>query len=244
MTPDSMTNSRISMPEEERRRGSRRAATHERRSHDADDAERSLARVVAVALPVVCVAAAVAAGVLGSVGSALLVLASGALVGAIGLIWASVRTLSGDAALPVDLEALALRGHEVDPLAEEKRRVLRALKDVENEHALGKIDDADYEIFVQRYREEAKAVLRQMDERVAPLRGEAERVAQEYLRRRGLASEPSAATGTSTDKAAKTLAEPGAPSRRRACATCATSNEADATFCKSCGAAMGKVEVE
>ena len=34
--------------------------------------------------------------------------------------------------------------------------MLRALKDLESEHAIGKIDDADYASFVARYRDEAK----------------------------------------------------------------------------------------
>ena len=76
--------------------------------------------------------------------------------------------MSGDAPLPADLEALAAQHRDVDALGEQKRRVLRALKDLEGEHALGKIDDADYEVIAMRYREEAKALMREMDRKVAP----------------------------------------------------------------------------
>src|ERR1700722_7405334 len=176
------------------------AALEVTRAADGDEAERFLGRVVAVGLPVVCVVAAIAVGFAASVGSALLVLASGALLGTIALLWASVRTLSGDAPLPVDLEALAAQHRDVDALGEQKRRVLRALKDLEAERALGKIDEADYEAIAMQYREEAKALMREMDRNAAPALAEAERIAREYLAAQGLG--PAGAKGASLDKAA------------------------------------------
>jgi hypothetical protein len=217
---------------------------------EAEESERRLGRGVALGLPAVAWLAAVGAGLLAGVGPALLVLAAGALLGAIALLWASVRTLSGDAPLAQELELSAARrgGGE---LAEEKRRVLRALKDLESEHALGKIDDADYQAVATRYREEAKSLMRQMDAEVAPLLDEAERVASEYLSRRHpksatAASDPNAATAAAVDPESATadgavdpkVATAGAVDARRACPSCATSNEADAAFCKQCGAAM------
>src|ERR1019366_7580851 len=200
------------------------------RARESDEAERSLGRVVALGLPVLCVVAAVVVGVVASLGSALLVLASGALLGTIALLWASVRTLSGDAPLPVDLEALAARRHGVDDLAEQKTRVLRALKDLETEHALGKIDDADYASIVTRYRDEAKAVMRQMDLEVAPLREAAERVAREYLEKRSVATVAGEQIAPSET--------PAPVDARTTCASCRTSNDPDAAFCKTCGSAM------
>ena len=95
-------------------------------SEDNARAERSLGRAVSIGLPVTCVAVAVLPSVAGSVGPALLVLASGALLGAIALVWASIRTLSGDAPLSVGLELAATRQVVGDDLLEQKRRVLRA----------------------------------------------------------------------------------------------------------------------
>jgi hypothetical protein len=201
---------------------------------DGDEAERFLGRVVAVGLPLACVAAAIVVGFVASVGSALLVLASGALLGTIALLWASVRTLSGDAPLPADLELLAAQHRDVDALAEQKRRVLRALKDLEGERALGKIDEADYEALAMQYREEAKALMRQMDDDVAPALAEAERVAREYLAKQGLG--PSATSDATAD---------AANARERVtCPACAASNEIDAAFCKKCGATMKKASGE
>ncbi|HTB77385.1 MAG TPA: zinc-ribbon domain-containing protein [Polyangiaceae bacterium] len=204
------------------------------RTEDGDEAERFLGRIVAMGLPIVCVVAAIAVGFVASVGSALLVLASGALLGTIALLWASVRTLSGDAPLPADLEALAAQHRDVDALAEQKRRVLRALKDLEAERALGKIDEADYEAIAMKYRDEAKALMREMDRNAAPALAEAERIAREYLAAQGLGP-----AGAGSPAAAVV-----GPRGRLVCPNCATSNEPDAAFCKKCGTSMAKTAEE
>jgi hypothetical protein len=206
-----------------------------------EDAERALGRAVAIGLPVLTVVSAIVVGAIASVGSGLLVVASGALLGTIALLWASVRTLSGDAPLPVDLEALAGRSHDVDALAEEKRRVLRALKDIESEHAVGKLDDADYEAIAAQYRQEAKALMREMDDNAAPALAEAEKIALEYLAAQGLADKGTSDKGTpdkgNAEKDSAASASPASPAPKRiACPTCQVSNEPDAAFCKKCGA--------
>lgn len=193
-----------------------------------DDAERALARAVSWGLPVLTGVAAVAVGVMGSVGSAILVLAAGTLLGAIALLWGSLRTLSGDAPLPEDAPPSALLSDGSD-LGERKIRVLMALKDIENEHDLGKIDDADYDQLVTRYRDEAKQVLRDIDERAQPSREEAEQVASEFLARHGVGRAG----------APRVAASPvAAPSGRPECPSCKGPNNLDAAFCKHCGAAM------
>lgn len=208
---------------------SRAPAREQRESGDA--AERSLGRAVALGLPALTVLGAVSVGLIAGMGSGLLVLASGALLGTIALLWASVRTLSGDAPLQTGFQTAGARRHGVDALGEEKRRVLRQLKDLEAEHALGKIDDADYESLVARYRTDAKNVMREMDREIGPLRAEAERVAHEYLAKHGL-----------MDGAPGADPAPEAEVDRSACAKCGTSNESDAAFCKKCGAAMKAAE--
>ncbi len=205
-----------------------------------DAAERALGRAVAVGLPIATVIAAIAVGWIASMGSALLVVASGALLGTIGLLWASVRTLSGDAPLPQDLEEMAARRHDVDALAEQKRRVLRALKDLEGEHALGKIDDADYEDIAMQYRREAKDVMRAMDESVAPALAEAEKLAREYLGRQGLGAGPGAKKSAQAEDKAEAKTAP----TRVPCGACGTANDDDAAFCKKCGAALNKGEAK
>jgi hypothetical protein len=194
-----------------------------------------LGRAVAVALPVGSLAVAGVVGVTAGLGSALLVLASGVLLGAIGLVWASVRTLSGDAPLAADLAAVVLpdgTGAEVD-LDEEKRRILRAIKDLEGEHALGRVDDADYELLVTRHREEAKAVMRRLDLQLSPAREEAERMARDYLERGALQG----GVGKSSGPQAALRKD-----ERLRCGSCGASNEQDAAFCKSCGGSMKQAD--
>src|SRR5580698_7756136 len=69
-----------------------------------DDADRRLARGVAVGLPLTGFASTVVTGLAVGFGPAILVLASTALLSTIALLWASLRTLSGDAPLPTALE--------------------------------------------------------------------------------------------------------------------------------------------
>ena len=195
-----------------------------------DQVERALGRVFAIGLPLASVAGAVVTGTLISTGSALLVLAGGALLGAIALFWASVRTLSGDSPLPRDMAMAGAERHGKGALVEEKRRVLRALKDLENEHGLGKIDDADYRSLVATSREQAKDVMRKLDVEVAPYREQAERLVNEHLNRLGMQSLSDQSTG-----------EPeNSETDRIACHACRASNEADATYCKQCGSPMTK----
>jgi hypothetical protein len=197
----------------------------------AEQSERALGRRVAIGLPALTAVGALAVALFASVGSALLVLAAGVLIGTIALLWASVRTLSGDAPLPEDLEALAARAHDVDALAERKNMLLRALKDMEHERAIGRVDAADYEAITADYRAQVKEIMKEMDADVAPRRARAEAIAKEFLAKKDLRTKD---------------AEPPPPAKadgdRVRCATCGTSNEADAAFCKKCGAKQQPVE--
>jgi len=199
------------------------------------ESERALGTWVARALPAATLVASIAVGMATSLGPALLVLASGALLGTIALLWASVRTLGGDAPLPRDLEALAARMGDVDDLAERKQRILRALKDLEHEHDVGKIDDDDYADIAADYREQAKEVMREMDADLAPLRDRAEEIARQHLKKRGIEvkEEEQVEEDEGDDESSATAPD------RVVCKDCSTSNEHDAAFCKKCGATLG-----
>jgi hypothetical protein len=219
------------MPERRKPRTAATAQPSEATSYARDDqVERALGRAFAFGLPLVSFGGALAVGAVANVGSALLVLAAGALLGAIALFWASVRTLSGDAPLSMTFEALEVDPQNAGALGEEKRRLLLALKDLEGDHELGRTDDADYQTLVAAYREQAKAVMRKMDVQVAPFLEEAERLANDFLKQRSLPvpSVPAAAV------------ERGPKGERIACGGCSASNEPDAAFCKRCGASLKK----
>jgi hypothetical protein len=219
-----------------------------------DRAERALGRWVLIVLPCVALGGAATIGLLTTWGPALLVLAAATLLGTIALLWASLRTLSGDAPLPRGMDEAAAYGRTVDPLLEQKGTALRALKDIEHEHSIGKLDDADYAQLSAAYRAQAIGLIREMDAVTEPLRARAESVAEAHLRSRGLLDGPpspteNAAPASPIDHELATPAkgvDEAAPTEatRRACAACATSNEADATFCKKCGASLSAASAE
>ena len=245
--------------------------------------ERRIAKAVALGLPLVTVTMAVGAGVIVGAPMAILILASGMLLGVIALFWASLRILSGDAALSPELEALDATAHAVDALASRKKMLIRALKDLDNERALGKLEDVDYEQLSQTYRGELKEVLTRIDASLAPHRPKAEDAARTHLATTGLAErgyrgplpigedavpdstdagdddaddehEPEVEPETKPDTKVNVKTEPAAKDEpkvvekpvakahesRVACASCSTSNETDATFCKKCGASLAR----
>ena len=161
------------------------------RDVDADRSELELARTLALAAPGVTLVGAIVVGVTVALGPAILVLAGGALFGTVAFFWASLRTLGGDAPLAEGFEGMSRRRIEApNSPAERKRAALRGLKDLEFEHSLGKIDDDDYAELAGRYREEAKAILREIDEGVSPKRERAEEIVKSYLARRGITDDP------------------------------------------------------
>lgn len=194
----------------------------------AAESERKLARTVGFGLPVVTLAVFLGMSFVYGLAPGILVLVGGTMLGVIAIFWASLRVLSGDAPIAPELEALDAGAHEVDQLAVRKRMLLRALKDLDNERALGKLDAEDHEAIASTYRTELKDVLRQMDESLAPFRKKAEELAASFVTKT-----------TTKESAAETpeVAETPAPARQ-VCAGCATSNEPDAQFCKKCGKAL------
>jgi len=218
--------------------------------------ERALAKGLAIGLPLVTGTLAATAGVLLGPAIAILVMIAGVMLGVIALLWASLRVLSGDAPLPPELQALEEGTHGVDLLATRKKMLLRALKDLENERAVGKLEAADFEQVSSTYRAELKHVLRLIDEELAPHRARAEDMARRHLVDRGLADvgyrgeqPPNEPASTEVPEAEATSADDRSPSTkdadragRESCKKCGASNEVDAKFCKGCGATMDKEE--
>jgi hypothetical protein len=213
--------------------------------------ERRIARALAVALPLVTVTAAIVIALTIGAPMAILILAAGMLLGVISLFWASLRTLSGDAPLSPELEALDATAHSVDALGSRKMMLLRALKDLDNERALGKLDAEDYEQLSESYRKELRDTLGRIDATLAPYRSKAEETAQAYLAKAGLAAPgyrgappPAAAASAPASDLDLPASEPelAAKPARVECPKCQTSNEPDASFCKKCGASLAKTE--
>jgi hypothetical protein len=112
-----------------------------------------------------------------------LALAGATLLAALIAIWNSIRaTLGGGARMAIGA-ARDLPGQEA--LADEKSSLLRAIKDLEYERAVGKIGDADFQRLDAAYRARAKQVLAQLDRDVKPLYQEAEQLIEQRIARGG-----------------------------------------------------------
>lgn len=105
-------------------------------------------------------------------------------------------------------------------LQREHLMLKRALKELELDHGMGKLSDADYQEIRGRFRERAKRIMRQLDQ------------GQDYQKQieRDLQAR----------RAAQAQAEvpPAAPAGGGTCGKCGTRNDPDAAFCKKCGTAL------
>ncbi len=169
------------------------------------------ARIFAAALAATTLVATLAAGAWVGIELAVLVLAAGALVLVIALLWSSVAGLSGDTPLTLD-EALGMGAPSTEE--EQKRAVLRALKDLEFERSVGKISEQDYREFSERYRAEARRLIAAVDASLGPAQAQAEKLAVARLAAAGLSAEavtPDAAPPTPASEPDEKPAPAAAP---------------------------------
>ncbi|MBW2455337.1 MAG: zinc-ribbon domain-containing protein [Deltaproteobacteria bacterium] len=207
-------------------------------ARQAAEAEQRLLRQLRSALPLVAVVATVAVGLTVGPGPAVLVLTGFALLAAIESLWSSLQALLGEAPLPSE-DAYAFGAPSTEE--EQKRAVLRALKDLEFERSVGKISEADFARLTARYRAEAKGLLRIIDERARPGREKVEVLVDRLLQERGLvpATRRGGVHPRPTGEAqaeADTETETDADHDPHRCPKCQTHNDDDAAFCKKCGA--------
>ncbi len=179
----------------------------------------------------------------------ILVAAAAVLVG-LGSVWASLRAaFGGDAAF--DLPSVQAESRRA--LEEQKAALLTNIRDLEFDHAGGKISQADFERLDGKLRAEAKRVLKLLDADVKPYRAKAEALLKAHLDKAGTpyrgqvvkddaeeASETEAsetnATGTKETKQNEETA--GQKSGVLRCPSCDAVNDSDAAFCKKCGTAI------
>ncbi len=210
--------------------------------------------VVRFALPLLTVLGAAATAMLLGPGAALLVVATGALVGVILLLWQSVQSLTGESAITLE-EALGLGARSAEE--EQKRAVLRGLKDLEYERSVGKISEEDYREISERYRGEARRLLRIIDESVADAR-DVEELVRRRLERENLSARTEARSedaeahgseGTPTDAQPTDDDETSDPTPASGdasvppvvhCTACDAENDDDAVFCKKCGSRLAE----
>lgn len=148
--------------------------------------------------PLAVLGLAILLGNIFGLGLGLLVYGGGVLGGGIWLIWSSLQGLMGEAPLTLE-EAISLGAPSAEE--EQKRAVLRALKDLEYERAVGKINDDDYSNLAAHYRKEAKRLLQAVDQDLNPERERAERILEERMAKVSQRA-ASAASATTSKKVA------------------------------------------
>jgi hypothetical protein len=121
-----------------------------------------------------------------------------------------------------------LGGRTRAALEREKALVLRSIKELEFDRAMGKVSEKDFIDMGARLRARAARLIRQLDAKT----GYREQIEKEIEKRVGVARDSKAGAAT---KPEATVAIP----RTQACASCGTENDRDARFCKNCG---GKLE--
>lgn len=138
-----------------------------------------------------------------------------ALVGA-----AALRTFGPLFGLVRQGAAQVLGGRTRNALERDKTLVLRSIKELEFDRAMGKVSEKDFADMSARLRARAARILRQLD----AAGGYRAQIEREIERRIGPAAPPSSGAR--------------AHAASIACGACGVGNEADAKFCKNCGRAM------
>jgi hypothetical protein len=194
--------------------------------------------VVRWAAPLLTLAAAITAGVLYGVQLVMLTLAAAALLLVIFLLWSSVQALAGESELTFE-EAFSFGARSAEE--EQKRAVLRALKDLEYERSVGKISEEDYHEYAARYRSEAKRLIQNLNEHLAEQRKQVERELERRLTRaeRDGERDGSSSARPETDKDPE-IAPEKPTVKGLQCPACQVQNEVDARFCKACGTRLGE----
>lgn len=140
-------------------------------------------------------------------------------IGAAGLAaFCFYRVLAPLVAPQPDVERQPLTDRMRAELEREKALTLRSIKELEFDKAMGKVSAQDFEEMSARLRSRALGLMRQLDAGTTPYRDVIEKELALRVGRRPVSDAP---------------ASP--PAAR---CTCGTSNDADARFCKNCGAKL------
>ena len=171
------------------------------------------------------------------------------------LFWETIRLLL-DRGLPGDFDAGEDDGFALAALEERKRTAMQALRDLDFERSIGRLGDEDHRALELRYREEARAAMKALDEGIGPWRGRAEKMVRAACGEDLGDEKPEAKGGGKSKGKSKVAAKGSAKDNPKdaakadpaavtagTCGKCATANDVDAVFCKRCGERIAQ-EVE
>jgi hypothetical protein len=161
-------------------------------------------------------------------------------IGAAGAAAAALyRTLAPLAAADANLFRASLSERSRARLEREKNLVLRSLKELEFDKAMGKLSTRDFDEMGGRLRTRAIMLMKQLDEQGEGYRAVIERDVSARLSQLGNAAVESIPappqTDTTDDRDDSEIAAAAEP----VCRACATVNDQDAAFCKRCGGKLG-----
>jgi len=125
-------------------------------------------------------------------------------------------------------------------LEREKSLVLRSIKDLEFDHAMGKVSDKDFAEMSARLRARAAGLIRQLDAGTSYRQA----IEAEIEKRVGKTAPAPAVVMPAAAAVTPAAAAPAAPApadaaRPKLCLSCCTPNDPDARFCKGCGYQLG-----
>jgi len=155
----------------------------------------------------------------------------GVLMGTAALVgYAALRALR-PLVLPEEDQTVMVGQRTRVALEREKLLTLRSIKELEFDRAMGRLSDEDWNEMSGRLRSRVARLMRQLDAG-AGYRDQIEKDLAKRIegdaRLKGSRSEPAP---SADERSAKASAE-------RVCASCETANDADAKFCKGCGARL------
>lgn len=104
-----------------------------------------------------------------------------ALIAAISFLWASLRAVLSDEHGVYVTQSAAMRARA--ELVAEKETVLKGLKDLEFERAVGKLSEEDFARLDAQLRSKAKRILKQLDDELRPHRDQAQKLLESELGR-------------------------------------------------------------
>lgn len=146
-----------------------------------------------------------------------------------------------------DVSRLSTRPSEraLAALEREKALVLRSIKELEFDRAMGKVSAKDFDEMAGRLRARAILLMKQVDAGGSGYRELIERELQARLAQIGASGAPAEASANADDGALQSAARAGsvqpAATEARSCGSCSTTNDHDAAFCKRCGSALEAV---
>ena len=147
---------------------------------------------------------------------------------AAGVGFALYRTLWPLAATDFKEQTQIIGGRARAAIEREKTLVLRSIKELEFDRAMGKVSDTDFELMGRRLRAYALTLMKQLDVDRPGYRDVIERELAQRL----------ATDLQGDDIQTDSVSKAGRPF----CASCGTENDTDAKFCKGCAAPMGGAE--